>query len=293
MPTYEAGPITTGAMAARTLAATGAVVAAGSMLGPLLVGEVIDRAKAPADAFYAPPDPIAGQLWPLEIEVDEVTIIYKPVAIGDITGLSAALAGKAAVGFTGNEVVSYEAGTALLKYRAVVINSSGKAIYADKDNNSHGTKVIGITLQEAAGAGEFIDIRNYGQVEDPSWSWALDQPIYLGDDGQPTQTPPTSGFRLQLGFPITPTRIFIDINDPTYLNGGGSWNYNEVPTGLINGFNNTFTTAHDFVAGKTIVYLNGLRQRAGYDYTESGSDQIVFATAPSVSDTLVMDYLAA
>lgn len=258
MDTYAAGGLIAGGSGSR--------IAAAPLLAAIVVARdgyeinsVLPRAKAPADSLYYPPDPVVGQLWPLEVEVDEMIQIYSPVAIGDITGLQAALDAKAAIGFTGNEVVSYEAATALLQYRAVVINSSGKAIYADNTINAHGTKVLGITLEAAAAPGDAVNIRNYGQVENALWSWVLDTPIYLDTDGQLTQTAPTSGFRLQVAFPISPIRIFIDINDPVYLSGGGSWNYNEVPMGLINGFNNTFTTANAYISGKTIVFLNGVR----------------------------------
>ena len=292
MPTYEAGDVLDGIELERTGEAYGLLEHGYGTVGGLDIGDVIQTAIAPADSYYAPPNPTTGQLWPLEITRKEMIQIYSPVAIGDITGLSAALAGLAPKGFTGNEVVEYEAGTELQVYRVTVINSLSKAIYAEPSINEHAHKIIGVTITGAAGAGEMVQIRNYGQIEYAGWSWAADAPIYLGDDGTLTQTAPTSGARVQVAFPIASNRMFIDIKAPVFLDGEGSWNYNESPAGLINGFNNIFTTANEFVTGKTIVYLNGLRQSLGTDYAETASDQITFATAPSPSDTIVMDYLA-
>jgi hypothetical protein len=68
---------------------------------------------------------------------------------------------------------------------------------------------------------------------------------------------------------------------------------NEAPAGSINGINTVFTTANNFVANSTHVYLNGLRQRigGGNDYTETAVNQITFAVAPSTGDIIVIDYI--
>lgn len=67
----------------------------------------------------------------------------------------------------------------------------------------------------------------------------------------------------------------------------------EVPSGLINDVNTTFTLAATPVAGKEHVYLNGLLQNvgAGNDYTISG-DTITFNTAPATGDILLVSYVS-
>lgn len=76
--------------------------------------------------------------------------------------------------------------------------------------------------------------------------------------------------------------------------GGGSTSsvYNEVPSGLVNGINTTYTTSQDFTTNTTRVYLNGLRQKlvSGVDYTESGNSQIIFSVAPAINDIIIVDY---
>ncbi len=65
----------------------------------------------------------------------------------------------------------------------------------------------------------------------------------------------------------------------------------EVPTGLINGVNTSFTLANTPISGTVRVYLNGLRQEegSGKDYTISGTT-ITFSNAPATNDILFVDY---
>lgn len=65
----------------------------------------------------------------------------------------------------------------------------------------------------------------------------------------------------------------------------------EIPTGLINGSNVTFTLANTPVSGSEHVYRNGLLQEsgAGNDYTISGAT-ITFLTAPLTGDKIRVTY---
>jgi hypothetical protein len=65
----------------------------------------------------------------------------------------------------------------------------------------------------------------------------------------------------------------------------------EVPSGLINSSNTSYTIANTPVTDSVSVYLNGLRQREGsaYDYTISGTS-ITFAKAPRTGSDLLVDY---
>lgn len=71
--------------------------------------------------------------------------------------------------------------------------------------------------------------------------------------------------------------------------------YNEVMGGTINGTNKVFTTAVNFTTGKLRVYLNGVRQILGDDYTVTGVNQITFTFAPKGApgnpDVVTCDYL--
>jgi len=71
--------------------------------------------------------------------------------------------------------------------------------------------------------------------------------------------------------------------------------YNEVMTGTIDSSNTVFTTAAVFATGKLRVYLNGVRQILGDDYSVTDTDEITMTFAPKAApgnpDILTCDYL--
>lgn len=69
--------------------------------------------------------------------------------------------------------------------------------------------------------------------------------------------------------------------------------FNEVPSGTVDGSNTVFTTASNYLSGTTALYLNGLRQTLNSSYSETGSDEITFSSAPQVSDEIIIDYIVA
>ena len=118
------------------------------------------------------------------------------------------------IGPSGGSALSATAGQDIGGHRLVLLNAKGDAIYADARQLSHAEVVVGLTVF-AAVQGQSIDIVRAGIVEEPSWSWAADQPVYLGLDGVPTQIlPPGALFGLVVGFPIAPTKLFMSIKPP-------------------------------------------------------------------------------
>jgi len=71
--------------------------------------------------------------------------------------------------------------------------------------------------------------------------------------------------------------------------------YNEVMVGTIDSSNTVFVTATDFATGKLRVYLNGVRQILGDDYSVTGTDEITMTFAPKAApgnpDIVTCDYL--
>lgn len=65
--------------------------------------------------------------------------------------------------------------------------------------------------------------------------------------------------------------------------------YNEEPVGLINGVNTIFICAELFIVTTTRLYLNGLRQKIGNDYTEQ-AQSITFIDPPYSGDEIIIDY---
>ena len=116
----------------------------------------------------------------------------------------------------GAQVVSYIAGVALGGHRMVVLDASQQAQYASSATPAHISIVLGMTTG-AAIAGAPVQIQTGGEITEPSWSWSLGSPVYLGVNGLLTQTPPSSGFSLVIGFPISATVLFINLREPVII----------------------------------------------------------------------------
>ena len=81
------------------------------------------------------------------------------------------------------------------------------------------------------------------------------------------------------------------------VSGGGSIAdqlvIGEVPSGVIDGSNTTFTTAYNVFGTAIDVYLNGLLQKRGDDYTFTSPNTIIFTNAPISGSNLLCDYIKA
>ena len=103
------------------------------------------------------------------------------------------------------------AGVTLGGQRMVTIDGQARVIPADQSNAAHAGRILGLTRTSAA-AGDTVSVRRFGPVDDPGWQWDVRQPrIFLSSNGTLTQTVPTSGFLCVVGFCLSATRLFIDI----------------------------------------------------------------------------------
>lgn len=98
----------------------------------------------------------------------------------------------------------------------VVASVSGSLVYASRTNLDCINNVIGI-LKDAVTAGEVASIQYRGYMDEPSWTWQLDKPIFVGLDGYMTQVPPSVGFSQQIATVISATRILINIQEPIVI----------------------------------------------------------------------------
>lgn len=122
------------------------------------------------------------------------------------------------IGPAGDLAISVTAGAALGGHRIVYLDSNYEAQYASNQVASHALIALGLTLG-AASMGASVDVQRSGEVTEPSWSWTLEQPVYLGDNGQLTQTAPTSPalFQRIVGFPTAATKLFLALREPVFL----------------------------------------------------------------------------
>jgi hypothetical protein len=105
-------------------------------------------------------------------------------------------------------------------HRAVVFAQTGELQYADAKDPTHIGRVVGITLN-AANPGFEVSIALHGDVEEPSWSWEPNKPVWVGSNGVLTQVEPSvengDAFSQVIGFAWTPTKVFLRVQPPLSL----------------------------------------------------------------------------
>lgn len=106
--------------------------------------------------------------------------------------------------------LSLVAGVNISALRAITTDGSGQAVYASNDTLAN-AQVIGITTV-AATAGNNVTIKTSGVITDASWSWTKGA-VYLGTNGQLTQTAPSGGaIIVHVGKALTATKLQVDID---------------------------------------------------------------------------------
>jgi hypothetical protein len=112
------------------------------------------------------------------------------------------------------------AGSTISGQKAVVQQVDGTLIYDDSTEAGFMDRPPYLSLNGAT-VGNAVTCVVFGFVEEPTWSWTPDLPIYLGPNGALTQTVPTlaagNRFSLQLGVPSSPTQILWDPQIPVTL----------------------------------------------------------------------------
>jgi len=117
-------------------------------------------------------------------------------------------------GPAGGSAITVTAGEDLTQARAVAIQG-GEGFRADSSTLAHAGTVVGIAAT-FIGSGGSGGIQVSGEFTFVGWSWG-DGPIYLGLDGVLTQTAPTTGFLIQMGRPLSPTSMVIEVQQSIIL----------------------------------------------------------------------------
>lgn len=74
-------------------------------------------------------------------------------------------------------------------------------------------RLVGISSQ-AGSTGATVDVVTKGLMEESSWNWNPDAPIFIGAAGVLTQTPSTSGLVRRIAWAISAKEINVDIMPP-------------------------------------------------------------------------------
>ena len=122
------------------------------------------------------------------------------------------LTGATIINNYGSDTVAITAAENLGGHRIVTV----EGFYASKDTATDKNKVLGMTTG-AVSIGSEATVQVSGFIEESSWNWNVDLPVFLSTDGQLTQSAITSGFSLIVGKPRTATNMFISISEPIIL----------------------------------------------------------------------------
>lgn len=115
-----------------------------------------------------------------------------------------------------NIIDEFKAGEYLYKHRVVYIGSDGTAYLANFTDLTCMSHIIGLSASTTLKRGT-VGIQTFGTLHDLDWSWIRSKPIFLGSNGEMTQTAVSSGFSLKIGYPLTSTSMFIDIEQPIVI----------------------------------------------------------------------------
>ena len=123
-----------------------------------------------------------------------------------------ALTGATIINNYGSDTVAVTAAENLGGHRIVTV----EGYYASKDTATDKNKVLGMTTGAVSSGGE-ATVQVSGFIEESSWNWNVNLPVFLSTNGQLTQSAITSGFSLIVGKPRTATNMFISISEPIIL----------------------------------------------------------------------------
>lgn len=122
-----------------------------------------------------------------------------------------------APGPAGSSVVTAQAAVAISGHIAAAYRADGRIEPASADNVHHVMRVAGITIG-AVSEGDYVEVKRNETLEHAGWTWAPNEPIYLGLGGALVQELPPSAIVSQvLGVALTPTRILIDVQPPVVM----------------------------------------------------------------------------
>jgi hypothetical protein len=105
--------------------------------------------------------------------------------------------------------VSAPAAQNLSGHRAVLLTSGETLDYPSLSSASDGQQILGLSTQAANIGGNCV-VQVAGLIIEPSWTWTRG-PVFAGDLGVLTQTPPVGAWVRQVGVAIAATKIVIEI----------------------------------------------------------------------------------
>lgn len=139
----------------------------------------------------------------------------QPVLIG--TGVPGGRGQQGIPGPAGGSAFQRMAGVTLSALRILYESPNGSVYPLDHRDAAHIDLLLGLSLS-AALSNTPVTLQRTGVIDDAGWSW-IPGNVWLGTDGQLTQTPPAEGFDVLIGTAVSATRLTLNIQAPIDLQG--------------------------------------------------------------------------
>lgn len=110
----------------------------------------------------------------------------------------------------------YEANETISALKAIKLIDENTCELADSELTFQDAKTVGISLT-AGNAGSTIRVQTFGIIEDASFTFPLNAPLFLKTNGAISNTPNTTGYNVQIGHSLGTGAIFINIREPIKL----------------------------------------------------------------------------
>lgn len=116
-------------------------------------------------------------------------------------------------GANGSTDLVMNAGVNVSAFMALKVNFLGKVIPCGNTSINEVNSYIGLATNSAS-AGQDVIVKTAGLIEDASFTFILNSPIFIGSNGQLTQIFPTTGYIKIIGWPITTNKFILNSQQP-------------------------------------------------------------------------------
>ncbi|HEY3434246.1 MAG TPA: hypothetical protein VGK41_01200 [Solirubrobacterales bacterium] len=118
------------------------------------------------------------------------------------------------VGPPGDAAITRPAAETISALRVVYEGADGVALL-DPTQEAHVLALLGLSITGGS-AGDDITILRGSAHDDAGWNWNPGL-VFAGPNGTLTQTPPTSGWEIVVGYAPSPTRLNLTFDEPILL----------------------------------------------------------------------------
>lgn len=109
-----------------------------------------------------------------------------------------------------------EAGESIPLFRVCYVRGDQAFVASNDMAIAYANLIQGIAVS-TANEGDLVQIQLAEKIYNSEWNFTKGKPVFLGTNGNVTQTPPQSGLLCELGLAVDNSMLFLDIEEPTNL----------------------------------------------------------------------------